>query len=94
MLSVIIRKIFYCRVRPNMADRCRIVIEAVLKYAQELLSSNTNMSLPADLKVSILPKRYLEKYFSILSDVTVVMCDTFGDLLVLCFLRMYFRMVM
>jgi len=38
-------------VLPNMADRCRIVIEAVLKYAQELLSSNTNMSLPADLKI-------------------------------------------
>lgn len=36
---------------PNMADRCRIVIEAVLKYAQELLGSNTNLNLPADLKV-------------------------------------------
>lgn len=39
-----------------MADRCRIVIEAVLKYAQELLgetnpNSNTNFNLPADLRV-------------------------------------------
>ena len=42
----------FLRVLPNMADRCRIVIEAVLKYAQELLSSDTNLSLPADLKVS------------------------------------------
>jgi hypothetical protein len=36
-----------------MGDRCRIVIEAVLKYAQELLGSNTNLNLPADLKVSV-----------------------------------------
>lgn len=34
-----------------MGDRCRIVIEAVLNYAQELLGSNTNLNLPADLKV-------------------------------------------
>ena len=39
------------RVLPNMADRCRIVIEAVLKYAQEVLGSDSNLSLPADLKV-------------------------------------------
>lgn len=38
---------------PNMADRCRIVIEAVLKYAQELLGCNTNTNLPADLKVRL-----------------------------------------
>ena len=38
-------------VSPNMADRCRIVIETVLKYAQELLGSDSNLSLPADLKV-------------------------------------------
>ena len=37
-----------------MADRCRFVIEAVLKYAQELLGSNTNLNLPADLKVCFL----------------------------------------
>ncbi|XP_057372526.1 E3 ubiquitin-protein ligase UBR2-like isoform X1 [Daphnia carinata] len=35
----------------NMADRCRFVIEAVLKYAQELLGSNTNLNLPVDLKI-------------------------------------------
>lgn len=35
----------------NMGDRCRIVIEAVLNYAQELLGSNTNLNLPADLKI-------------------------------------------
>ncbi len=35
-----------------MADRCRIVIESVLKYAQELLGSDSNLSLPVDLKVS------------------------------------------
>ena len=39
------------RAAVNMADLCRIVIEAVLKYAQELLGSNTNLNLPADLKV-------------------------------------------
>ena len=36
---------------PYMADRCRIVIEAVLKYAQELLECNSNTNLSADLKV-------------------------------------------
>lgn len=47
------------RAAHNMADRCRIVIEAVLKYAQELLgetnpNSNTNFNLPADLRVLVL----------------------------------------
>ena len=41
-----------------MADRCRIVIEAVLKYAQELLGSNTNLNLPADLKVPSLDTNF------------------------------------
>ena len=36
---------------PFMADRCRIVIEAVLKYAQELVGCNSNTNLSADLKV-------------------------------------------
>lgn len=44
---------FISRAALNMGDRCRIVIEAVLKYAQELLGSNTNLNLPADLKVSV-----------------------------------------
>ena len=35
-----------------MADRCRIVIEAVLKYAQEMLGSTSNLNLPPDLKVT------------------------------------------
>ena len=43
--------ILFDSVMPNMADRCRIVIEAVLKYAQELLGCNSNTNLPADLKV-------------------------------------------
>lgn len=39
------------RAAVNMADRCRFVIEAVLKYAQELLGNSGNLNLPADLKV-------------------------------------------
>ena len=43
--------ILFDSVMPYMADRCRIVIEAVLKYAQELLGCNSNTNLSADLKV-------------------------------------------
>lgn len=46
-----------------MADRCRIVIEAVLKYAQEMLVSTSNLSLPPDLKVVLRYESQIRMYF-------------------------------
>lgn len=52
-----------------MGDRCRIVIEAVLKYAQELLGSNTNLNLPADLKVCLFLSGIAHRYLQFLCGV-------------------------